>query len=274
MPDWTNRRVPHSAPTDSRSARTAHDRYEASHQYEDYDSSSYHNNEIRAATTSSIPAALQPPRYPCANCGADHKSMDCDSPKCNTCQATFPTAALRQAHYLAHHKRDNPNKRTRFASPNQQRSQQTPPSSPFLSRSARSMDDQTAESPYDSGYNSEYSTASGPGNPPPPNSDNYPDVSDQADQMIYNAFVATIVHTTETNSITTPQPINPRHYGPQSEQDAAAFRQHLRDTQNQPPKHHTFTTITPRELFLHHNIATHPQRALPPPTPITRPQHL
>ena len=63
MQDWTNRRVPHSAPTDSRSARTAHDRYEDSHQYEDYGRSSYHNNEIRAATTSSIPAALQqPPR--------------------------------------------------------------------------------------------------------------------------------------------------------------------------------------------------------------------
>ena len=74
------------------------------------------------------------------------------------------------------------------------------------------MDDQTAESPYDSGYNSEYSTASGPGNPPQPSPDNYPDVSDQADQMIYNAFVATIVTTTEINPTTAAPPTNPRHY--------------------------------------------------------------
>lgn len=212
--DWTNRRTPHSAPTDSRSARSTHPDY-----YDDrcpsptYSRNDHYqqehpnhlNNDSRSATTTSIPSALTPQRYPCANCGADHKSMDCDSLKCSTCQATFPTAALRQAHYLAHHKRDNPSKRTRFASPNHNRSQQTPPSSPFLSRSARSMDDMTAQSPYDSGYDSSYSTASGPGNPPPPTSDYYPDVADQADQMIYNAFVAQIVPTSNNN----PPPAQP-----------------------------------------------------------------
>jgi len=181
--------------------------------------------------------------------------MDCDSPKCSTCQATFPTAALHQAHYLAHHKRDNPTKRTRFASNNQQRSQQTPPSSPFLSRSARSMEDLTAQSPYDSGYNSEYSTASGPGNPPQNASDQYPDVSDQADQMIYNAFVATIVPTTEATQPTYPQPATHHNHGPNAEQDAAAFRQQIRDAHHLSI-HHGSTTITPYGPFLHHNIAT------------------
>ena len=150
-------------------------------------------------------------RFPCANCGADHKSTDCDSPKCSTCQATLPTAALRQAHYIAHHKRDNPNKRTRFTTNQPTRNQFTPPSSPFLSRSARSMDDMTAQSPYDSGYDSTYSTASGPGNPPPPIYD-YPDVSDQADHMVYNAFVNSIV-----------QPMPTRDYGPDSAMDLYQF---------------------------------------------------
>ena len=270
-PDWTHRRAPYSAPADSRSARPVHDRYtdfgpahddrHEFNQYADYYNSNHYttsppshlHNEIRAAATTSPPSALQQQRYPCANCGADHKSMDCDSLKCSTCQATFPTAALRQAHYLAHHKRDNPHKRTRFADPNQQRSRQTPPSSPFLSRSARSMDDQTADSPYDSGYNSEYSTASGPGNPPPPNSDNYPDVSDQADQMIYNAFVATIVTNTDTTPTTATPPTHPRNYGPQSAHDAVTSRRLLQDIHTQL----SFTTLMPNEHFLHHHMATH-----------------
>ena len=113
----------YSEPTDSRSARSEYnDLYddETITDYSHHDPRSpplsFHQpqqpHDIRAATPTTLPSALTTQRFPCANCGADHKSTDCDSTKCTTCQATFPTAALRQAHYIAHHKRDNPNKRT------------------------------------------------------------------------------------------------------------------------------------------------------------------
>jgi hypothetical protein len=74
------------------------------------------------------------------------------------------------------------------------------------------MDDMHAQSRYDSGYDSSYSTASGADNPPPPIY-NYPDVSDQADHMIYNAFVNTIV-TTSTNNHPPAQPTTQRYEDP------------------------------------------------------------
>lgn len=235
--DWSShRRRRYPETTDSRSARSEYnDQYDdETNDYPRQDRRSpptsfqqpQQPHDIRAATPTTLPSAMTTQRFPCANCGADHKSTDCDSTTCTTCQATFPTAALRQAHYIAHHKRDNPNKRTRFNTTQPNRTQYTPPTSPFLSRSARSTDDMTAQSPYDSGYDSSYSTSSGPGNPPPPIYD-YPDVSDQADHMVYNAFVATIVHTPEHSPPEATQPATLRAHGQSSNQEAAATRRRL-----------------------------------------------
>ena len=153
-------------PTESRSSRTLYDTYHNDGRKRANDQP--HNQphfpqDVRAAIPTSqanTPTQL----YPCANCSGDHRATECDSTKCFTCQATFPTAALRQAHYMATHKRDSTVKCARFAlisAPT--RSQYTPPSSPFLSRSAAEMQN---PSPYDSGYDSSFPTASGPGHPP------------------------------------------------------------------------------------------------------------
>ncbi len=48
--------------------------------------------DVRVATPTShstTPTQL----YTCANCNGDHRATECDSLKCFTCQATFPTAA-------------------------------------------------------------------------------------------------------------------------------------------------------------------------------------
>ena len=132
------------------------------------------------------------------------RATECDSLKCFTCQATFPTAALRQAHYMSTHRRDPANKRNRFApitTPG--RSQNTPPSSPFLSRSAAEMQN---PSPYDSGYDSHFSTAFGPGQPP--SSRGNSDIDDQVGHYIRDQRVATIANTLHFNSRqdTTTQP--------------------------------------------------------------------
>jgi hypothetical protein len=264
--DWTpNRRRRYSEPTDCRSARSAYqDNYDDDQPNDNsqYDSRSPQTNhhqpkqphDVRAATPTTLPSAMTTQRFPCANCGADHKSTDCDSPKCSTCQATFPTAALRQAHYIAHHKRDNPNKRTRFNINQPTRNQFTPPRSPFLSRSARSTDDMTAQSPYDSGYDSSYSTASGPGNPPPPIYD-YPDVSDQADHMVYNAYVATIVHTPDHNPTSAPTPATALDHGPPSNQNAVAIQQQVHNAHYHLYSNHHHTTSTERYIHNHQSLA-------------------
>ena len=264
--DWTpNRRRRYSEPTDCRSARSAYqDNYDDDQPNDNsqYDSRSPQTNhhqpkqphDVRAATPTTLPSAMSTQRFPCANCGADHKSTDCDSPKCSTCQATFPTAALRQAHYIAHHKRDNPNKRTRFNINQPTRNQFTSPSSPFLSRSARSTDDMTAQSPYDSGYDSSYSTASGPGNPPPPIYD-YPDVSDQADHMVYNAYVATIVHTPDHNPTSAPTPATALDHGPPSNQNAVAIQQQVHNAHYHLYSNHHHTTSTERYIHNHQSLA-------------------
>ena len=169
-------------PTESRSSRTLYDTYhndsrkrpsEHPHQPPHFP------QDVRAATPTSQ-ATTPTQLYPCANCSGDHRATECDSTKCFTCQANFPTAALRQAHYLATHKRDNTAKRARFAPINApSRSQYTPPSSPFLSRSAAEMHN---PSPYDSGYDSNFSTASGPGHPP--SSRGNSDIDDQVESYI------------------------------------------------------------------------------------------
>jgi hypothetical protein len=136
-------------------------------------------NEVRAATpTSGAPSPGPKMAYPCSNCGADHRSIDCDNPKCFICNVNFPSPAARQAHYLSIHKRDS--KRARFGQDHTtSRSQYTPPTSPFLSRSVEDMHN---PSPYDSGYDSTYSRASGPGQPP--SSYGKSDIDDQADRYI------------------------------------------------------------------------------------------
>ena len=182
-------------PSESRASRTL---YTA---YHDAPSSnpSPHNNkrtidhsqypsDVRAATpTSGTPSPALKMAYPCSNCGADHRSIECDNPKCFICQVTFPSSAARQAHYLSIHKRDS--KRARFGQDHTStRSQYTPPTSPFLSRSVEDMHN---PSPYDSGYDSTYSRASGPGNPP--SSHGNSDIDDQADRYIRDQRVATLL---------------------------------------------------------------------------------
>ena len=125
-------------------------------------------HDIRAATTP--PPAPQTVDRPCANCGGPHRAPLCDSLTCSTCQATFPTAALRQSHYTAVHQPDR-TKKLRFNSNSSAKDYtrpKTPPTRGYLSssRSARAHETQEGDqSPYDSGYDSTYSTASGPGNP-------------------------------------------------------------------------------------------------------------
>ena len=62
-------------------------------------------HDIRTATTP--PPTSQPADRPCANCDGPHRAPLCDSLTFSTCQATFPTAALRQSHYTAVHQPRN-----------------------------------------------------------------------------------------------------------------------------------------------------------------------
>ena len=189
------------------------------HQYH-HDSTSLPQDVRAASQPTSSPSAS--PKFPCINCGGDHRPNVCDSTTCSLCQANFPTAAQRHAHYIAHHHRDNtPNKRARFdnnPSP-YKKPQHTPPTSPFLNvRSARSgYSSNASQSSYDSGYDS---TASGPGHPP--NSDHE---EEQTAAAIYDARVVTYTTQPTTSAVpdtlpqqqTTPQilpfsPLHPAHH--------------------------------------------------------------
>jgi hypothetical protein len=67
-----------------------------------------HPNSSRAASYPPKPSTSPSPNRPnCVNCGGDHAGRDCDSLTCSKCQGTYPSAALRQAHYLAAHARVN-----------------------------------------------------------------------------------------------------------------------------------------------------------------------
>ena len=199
-------------PTESRSSRTFYDNYHSDGRKRANDqphSQPHFPQDVRAATPNSQANTLTQ-LYPCANCSGDHRATECDTTKCFTCQANFPTAALRQAHYLATHKRDSTVKRARFAPISAPpRSQYTPPSSPFLSRSAAEMQN---PSPYDSGYDSIFSTASGPGHPP--SSRGNSDIDDQVDRYIRDQRVATIVHTTLVPAL--PTPTTTHHHNPRT----------------------------------------------------------
>jgi hypothetical protein len=116
---------------------------------------------------------------------------------------------------MSTHRRDPTNKRTRFAPINTPgRSQYTPPSSPFLSRSAAEMQN---PSPYDSGYDSNFSIASGPGQPPSFRGDS--DIDDQVEHYIRDQRVATIANTLQLSAHqrTTTQP-TPQHNYPNPSQ--------------------------------------------------------
>ena len=120
-----------------------------------------HPQDVRSASPATTPP-IPSNKYPCANCTADHRTIDCDSTKCGLCEANFPTAAQRKAHYHTYHRNEQSSKRTRYNLPGNPSRPSTPPTGPFLNRSARSIEGDNA-SPYESGYDS---TASGPGNPP------------------------------------------------------------------------------------------------------------
>jgi len=107
-----------------------------------------------------------------------------------------------ETHYMTIHRRE-PNKVARFAA-----SASTPPRThypastlPFLSRSVEEMQN---PSPYDSGYDSNFSTASGPGHPP--SSRGNSDIDDQVKRYIRDQRVATIV---DTNIVETMLPSPP-----------------------------------------------------------------
>jgi hypothetical protein len=164
---------------------------------------SNHNGtqDVRAATpTTTTPPSATKSAFPCSNCGADHRATECGpDPKCYICQTTLPRAAARQANYLANHKHES--KRARFG-PTPTRNHYTPPTSPFLSRSAEDMT--SNQSPYDSGHDSSYSHASAPGNPP--SSRGNSDIDDQIDRYIREQRVATLISDTPTATTLTTLP--------------------------------------------------------------------
>ena len=123
-------------PAESRSSRELYDAY---YHYESCKRPSDNNASPHPKMFEQPrPPAKQPPPpnsipAPIAASG-DHRATKCDRLKCFTCQATFPTAALRQAHYMSTHRRDPTTKRARFAPiSSNPRNQYTLPSSPFLS---------------------------------------------------------------------------------------------------------------------------------------------
>ena len=94
------------------------------------------------------------------------------------------------------HRCDPTTKRARFAPiSSHPHNQYTPPSSPFLSRSASEMNN---PSPYDSGFDSSFFTASGPGQPP--SSRGNSDIDDQVDRYIRDQRVATLINTPTDSS--------------------------------------------------------------------------
>ena len=102
-------------PAESRSSRTLYDTYHHESRKSPSDNKAPPPpQDVRAATP--INQATTPTQlYQCANCGGDHRATECDSLKCFTCQAPFPTAALRQTYYyMSTHRRDPTTKRARF----------------------------------------------------------------------------------------------------------------------------------------------------------------
>jgi hypothetical protein len=212
-------------PADSRASRSSMTLITpprpSSHSKRPHDSPHNATSDVRAATptsTSSSPGTKNP--YPCSNCGGDHRAQECDNPNCFICQTVFPNPAARQAHYLSIHKRDT--KRARFGQ-DPPRGHFTPPTSPFLSRSAQDMNN---PSPYDSGYDSTYSSASGPGHPP--SSRENSDMDEQVDRYLHDQRVATLI--VEGMPPTNPPPTTP---AAQARLHAAAQHYHRLATYHQ-----------------------------------------
>ena len=132
------------APVENRVSRTLYDAYndpssQLNHNGKRHHHDTYHQGpqDVRAATpTPTTTSPTTKNTYPCSNCGADHRATKCSDPKCYISQAILPSAAARQAHYLATHEHDL--KRTRFG-PTHLRSHHTPLTSPFLSHSTEDM---------------------------------------------------------------------------------------------------------------------------------------
>ena len=238
-----------STASESRSSQIPYDNYRQTNRKKKPDPPNTGiTHDIRAAIPTGQPNTPTQ-LYPCANCAGDHRATDCDSTKCFTCQANFPTAALRQAHYLSTHRRDSASKRARFAPIHTPaRGHHTPPSSPFLSRSVTEMHN---PSPYDSGYDSSFSTASGPGQPL--SSRGNSDIDDQVDRYIRDQRVVTIVHDPSAPDDTHTQP--PRAPLPPN---------HIDITRLIDQRHRTFTHHTDRSP---HSIpARDPENAQESPT--------
>ena len=169
-------------------------------------------SDIRAVSQQTPKPPTATTKFPCANCGADHRSAACDSTLCSICQGTFPTAAIRHAHYESVHRKDTPNKRTRFADQPSNRNHYTPPTSPFLqSRSARSSDGYASHSSYDSGNDSTYSTASGPGMPPTSDSTHHDAADSHLQQVLYDCRVVSYPTSNPTPTEPTDQPDTQPH---------------------------------------------------------------
>ena len=223
------------SPLKNRSSRKLYDTYHYNGRKRTFEQPP-NPQDVRVATSTSY-STTPTQLYTCANCNDDHRATECDSLKCFTCQATFPTAALRQAHYMSTQRCDSANKRTRFAPiTTPARSQYTPPSSLFLSRSAAEMQN---PSPYDSGYDSNFSSASGPGQPP--SSRGSSDIDDQVEHYIRDQRVATIASTLPfTPSQDTPtQPIShPRHFNQHQLNIVRAIAEHHLAIANYPEHEH------------------------------------
>ena len=168
--DWrSNLRCSNPLTTENRSAQVAQDDHQIRANYDAMMNRSHKHpraddhpryptpQDVRAASPNPSSSHSTPVnKYPCANCSADHKTIDCDSLTCSGhISYLLPPYARRTTTAEA------ASKRTRFnLPPHAPRPSNTPPTSPFLSRSARTGDDEYATSPYDSGYDS---TASGLG---------------------------------------------------------------------------------------------------------------
>ena len=148
-------------PSDSRASRTLYAAYHDEpsstmilHGKRTLDHPQHPPNEVRAATpTSGTPSPATKNAYPCSNCGADHRSVDCDNPKC--LQLAKPTTSASTSATL------NALDSDRTTQPAAVNTLHQPHL--FLSRS---VEDMHKPSPYDSGYDSTFSRASGPRYPP------------------------------------------------------------------------------------------------------------
>ena len=95
-------------------------------------------------------------------------------------------------------------------------------------------------SPYDSGYDSNFSKASGPGQPP--SSRGNTDIDDQVEHYIRDQRVATIIANTlpfnTSQDTSTPPPPNPRPLNPYKVNIPRAIAEHHRAIANDPDTDH------------------------------------